>query len=63
MKPLVALLLAAGCLALWVVLAFVMAVPNGWVHLPLAVGAVLIAVAIIQSSPAETGHRTPGTGL
>jgi 1,4-dihydroxy-2-naphthoate octaprenyltransferase len=62
MKPLVALLLAAGCVALWIVLAFIKAIPSGWVHIPLALGAVLIAVAIIRSSPADTGHRTPDTG-
>ena len=63
MKPLVAILIAAGCFALWIVLAFVVAIPSGWVHLPLALGAVLIAVAIIQSAPADTGDRTPGTDL
>jgi hypothetical protein len=35
------------CLVLWVVLAFVMALPSGWVHLPLAIGCILIARAIV----------------
>jgi hypothetical protein len=39
---------AVACLALWVVLAFVMAVPSGWVHVPLALATVLIAVAIVR---------------
>ena len=39
---------AVVCLALWVTVAFVIAVPSGWVHAPLAVGTVLIAVAIVQ---------------
>jgi len=30
-------------LAAWVVLAFVLAVPSGWVHVPLAAGCVLMA--------------------
>jgi len=52
-KPAFALAGAAGCIALWVVLAFVMAIPSGWVHIPLALGACLIAIAIIESNPAE----------
>ena len=51
MKPLVTLLMAVASLALWVILAFVAAIPSGWVHVPLALGAVLLAVAIIQSPP------------
>jgi len=48
----VTLLGAAASLALWVVLAFVAAVLSGWVHVPLAVGSVLVAKAIIDSEPA-----------
>jgi len=36
-------------LILWLVLAFVMAIPNGWVHLPLAAGTVLIARGIVEA--------------
>lgn len=38
---------AVICITLWIVLAFVAAIPSGWAHLPLAVGTVLIAVAIV----------------
>ena len=51
MKPLHYFVLAAVCLALWVVLAFVVAIPKGWVHVPLAAGTVLIAFGIIQLPP------------
>ncbi len=44
-----ALIAGVVALAAWVVLAFVMTIPSGWVHLPLAVGAMLIAVAIVLS--------------
>ena len=53
MKPAFALAAAAVCLALWIVLAFVMAIPSGWVHLPLAIGACLVAIAIIESNPTD----------
>ncbi len=33
-------------LALWALLAFVVAIPSGWVHVPLIVGAILLARAI-----------------
>jgi hypothetical protein len=35
-------------LILWAVLAFALAIPSGWVHLPLAAGAVLIAMGIVK---------------
>ncbi len=34
------------CVIGWIILAFVLAIPSGWVHLPLALGAVLLARAI-----------------
>jgi len=34
-------------LILWVVLAFVLAIPSGWVHVPLALGCILLARAIV----------------
>lgn len=43
------LLAAVVCLAAWVILAFVIALPTGWVHAPLAIGTVLIAAAIVES--------------
>jgi hypothetical protein len=42
----------AACLALWIVLAFVLALPTGWVHLAL-VAAVLLAVRAIVAGDAE----------
>lgn len=44
----VAMIFAVVCLILWVVLAFVVAIPSGWVHLPLAGGTVLLAVGIVE---------------
>ncbi|MBI2071697.1 MAG: hypothetical protein HYT81_01460 [Gemmatimonadetes bacterium] len=42
-------LLALVSLALWAVLAFALAIPSGWVHGPLALGVVLIAVGIVRA--------------
>ena len=42
------LIAAIICIVLWIFLAFVAAIPSGWVHLPLAVGVVLIAKAILD---------------
>lgn len=53
MKPLVGYLAGVGLILLWIVLAFVMAIPSGWVHVPLALGVTCIAVAIIESPPAH----------
>jgi hypothetical protein len=47
-------LLALVSMAVWVVLAFGMAIPSGFVHIFLAVGVVLIAVGIVQ---ADAGRR------
>ena len=49
-------LLALVSLAVWVVLAFAMAIPSGFVHIFLAMGVVLIAVGIVQ---ADEGRRSP----
>jgi hypothetical protein len=51
MKASVSLMLAVVFLALWVALAFVVKIPSGWVHVPLGLGATLVAVAIIESRP------------
>ena len=40
------------CLALWIALAFVIAWPSGWAHVPL-VAAVLLAVRAIVAADAE----------
>lgn len=40
---------AVVSLVLWIVLAFVVAIPSGWVHAPLALGSILIARAIVDS--------------
>ncbi|MBI4500018.1 MAG: hypothetical protein HY700_02535 [Gemmatimonadetes bacterium] len=53
MKPAFALVAAAVCLVVWVVLAFVVAIPSGWVHVPLAIGACLVAVAIVELHPPD----------
>ena len=53
MKPLVGYVAGVLLIALWIVLAFVIAIPSGWVHVPLAVGVTGIAVAIIETPPAH----------
>ena len=40
-------ILSSFGLILWLVLAFALAIPSGWVHLPLAIGCILIARAIV----------------
>jgi hypothetical protein len=64
LKPLPVALGGLACIALWVVLAFVLAIPSGWVHLPLAVGVVLMATAIVLTEPAQrsssAGHGDSG---
>ena len=52
MKPIVGYLAGVVLVAVWVVLALVMAIPSGWVHVPLALGVTCIAVAIIETPPA-----------
>jgi hypothetical protein len=42
-------LLALVSLILWAILAFAMAIPSGWVHVPLAVGVVLVAIGIVEA--------------
>ena len=62
MKPLPLGLGGLAFVALWVVLAFVLAIPSGWVHLPLAVGVVLIATSIIVTEPADRAPAPPTSG-
>ncbi len=42
-------LIAVLCLAAWVVLAFVVALRSGWVHLTLVAGVLLIVRAIVAA--------------
>lgn len=49
---------AIGALGLWVVLAFVVAIPGGWVHLTLGAAATLIAVGIVRQRPAGSDGET-----
>ena len=44
-------LAAILCLAVWVTLAFVLAFPTGWVHIPLIFGVLLIVKAIVTGKP------------
>lgn len=44
--------------AVWIVLAIVIAVPSGWVHLFLAVGATLIAVGIVRTDGRTDGQTS-----
>lgn len=39
---------ALACLALWAGWAFLWAIPSGWVHVPLAAAAVLVAKGIVD---------------
>ena len=57
MRPLVGYLIGVALIVVWVVLAFVKAIPSGWVHLPLALGVSVIAVAIIQTPPSYDKSR------
>jgi hypothetical protein len=47
----VSILGGVACLGVWIVLAFVVAIPSGWVHLPLAVGVGLIARGLVLAQP------------
>jgi len=49
MAPRWSLLIAVVLLALWIILAFVAAIPSGWVHAPLAAATIFIAKGIIDS--------------
>ena len=45
------LLSAVLLLVLWIVLAFVMALPTGWVHLLYAIGMLLLARRVLIGAP------------
>ena len=61
------LVVALVLIMFWVIAVFVVDIATGWVHLPLAVGSVLIAIGIVVSGEQragggkrETGSREPG---
>ena len=41
------LVAAVLCLAAWAIMVYAMAIPSGWIHLPLAAGCVLLARGIV----------------
>ncbi len=45
----ISLIAAIVCVVAWVVLAFVVAIPTGWVHLPLALASVLFAKGVVEA--------------
>ncbi len=49
------LLIGSGLIILWAIGMFVVNIATGWVHLPLAVGSVLIAMGIVASG--ENGDK------
>jgi len=49
-------LLAVLCLAAWIVLAFVLALPTGWVHLALVAAVLLIVRAIVAADEERAGR-------
>jgi hypothetical protein len=40
---------AVLCLIVWIALAFVIAIPSGWVHVPLILGVLLTVKAIAEA--------------
>lgn len=50
-------LLALLSLVLWIILAFGMAVPSGFVHIFLAVGVLLIVVGIVEADERRSAPR------
>jgi len=48
-------LIGVALIAAWIVIAFVIAWPSGWAHLPLAVGVIAIARAIVEGEDREGG--------
>ena len=54
-----ALISAVLCLVLWVVLAFIAAIPSGWVHLPLAAGTVLLAISFVHGGKRRESNDQP----
>lgn len=50
---------AVLCFALWIVLAFVLAFPTGWVHVPLVIGVLLVVRAIVAADAERHPNDTP----
>ena len=50
------LLVGTASLGAWMILAFGLAIPSGWVHVPLAVGTVLIAMGVVTGRGKSTGE-------
>lgn len=50
---------AVLCFALWIVLAFVLAFPTGWVHVPLVFGVLLVVRAIVAADAERHPDDTP----
>ncbi len=44
------LVVAVACIIAWVVLAFALAIPSGWVHVPLAAGCILLARGLMGTT-------------
>jgi uncharacterized membrane protein (DUF485 family) len=42
-----ATMLAILCLVVWFILAFVVAIPSGWVHVPLGLGSVFMVRGLV----------------
>ncbi len=47
----IAILGAVVLLIFWIVLTFVMAIPSGWVHVPLVVAVLLVVKGIVDVKP------------
>jgi len=54
-------LTAILCFALWIVLAFVLALPTGWVHVPLVFGVLLVVRAIVAADAERFPDDAPRT--
>ena len=50
------MLVGTASLVAWMILAFGLAIPSGWVHVPLAVGMVLIAMGVVTGGGKSTGE-------
>jgi uncharacterized membrane protein len=52
-------LTAILCFVAWIVLAFVLAYPTGWVHVPLVFGVLLVVRAIVAADAERHPDDTP----
>lgn len=51
------LFLGIVAIAVWIMVTFIAAVPNGWTHLPLGIGVVLIAVGLVEIEQRRQAHQ------